>query len=166
MFADKDEAPFHLWFGRSPIRAGHFRVFDFPSPDAHIDQRHETTIPQQGLFFLNHRFVATRAKALVARPFIARAESAEERMKGLYEACFQRAPKPAEATGGTEFHRCGGEGSCRAATQAAVTAWQYGWGAYDKETGKVKSFTPLPHFTGLRGRVARTGPIQLSAGRN
>ena len=49
-----------------------FRVFDFPSPDTHVDQRHETTIPQQGLFFLNHKFVAARAKALVARPSIAR----------------------------------------------------------------------------------------------
>jgi hypothetical protein len=80
-----------------------FRVFDFASPDTHVDQRHETTVPQQGLFFLNHKFVATRAKALLQRPIIDQAGSPEERVKRLYEACFQRAPNSAETAAALDF---------------------------------------------------------------
>ena len=33
--------------------AGTFRTFDFANPDIHVAVRHETTVPQQALFFLN-----------------------------------------------------------------------------------------------------------------
>ncbi|MEX0794129.1 MAG: PSD1 and planctomycete cytochrome C domain-containing protein, partial [Pirellulaceae bacterium] len=42
------------------------RDFDFANPDLHTPQRTETTIPQQALFVLNHRFVADRARSLAA----------------------------------------------------------------------------------------------------
>src|SRR5204862_1369535 len=43
------------------------RVFDFASPDMHNPQRAETTVPQQGLFFMNSPFVVEQARALAAR---------------------------------------------------------------------------------------------------
>ena len=46
---------------------GTFRTFDFANPDIHVAVRHETTVPQQALFFLNGSFAADRAKALARR---------------------------------------------------------------------------------------------------
>lgn len=41
-----------------------FRTFDMASPDAHSPRRMKTSVPQQGLFMLNSRFVASRAEFL------------------------------------------------------------------------------------------------------
>ncbi|HSH16897.1 MAG TPA: DUF1553 domain-containing protein, partial [Verrucomicrobiae bacterium] len=41
---------------------GTFRTFDFANPDIHVAVRHETTVPQQALFFLNGEFAASRAR--------------------------------------------------------------------------------------------------------
>ncbi|MFN9955484.1 MAG: DUF1553 domain-containing protein, partial [bacterium] len=43
---------------------GVLRTFDFANPDLHVAVRHETTVPQQGLYFLNGPFAADRARAL------------------------------------------------------------------------------------------------------
>jgi hypothetical protein len=43
---------------------GVLRTFDFANPDLHVAVRHETTVPQQGLFFLNGPFAANRARML------------------------------------------------------------------------------------------------------
>src|SRR5205823_872921 len=44
-----------------------YRAFDFPSPDAHVAGRHETTTPQQALYMMNSAFVMDRAAALARR---------------------------------------------------------------------------------------------------
>lgn len=46
---------------------GALRTFDFANPDIHVAVRHETTVPQQALFFLNGTFAAERARALASR---------------------------------------------------------------------------------------------------
>lgn len=40
---------------------GVLRTFDFANPDLHVAVRHETTVPQQGLYFLNGTFAADQA---------------------------------------------------------------------------------------------------------
>jgi hypothetical protein len=125
-----------------------FRVFDFASPDTHVDQRHETTVPQQGLFFLNHKFVATRAKAVLGREPIVQAASPEERVQRLYQACFQRAARPEEETAAVRFIAAAQSEMTEPPPKPPETAWHYGWGEYDQAAGRLKAFTPLPHFTG------------------
>jgi hypothetical protein len=124
-----------------------FRAFDFASPDTHVDQRHETTVPQQGLFFLNHKFVASRAKALLKRRPLRKPRHRRSACKALYQACFQRAPKASETAAALSFLASTKEKS-RKHPEDSAAAWQYGWGKYDPAKGRVKSFTPLPHFTG------------------
>ena len=68
------------------------RTFDFANPDLHIPLRSETTVAQQALFFLNHAFVAERAKSLVQRPEIVCAATPEERVRRLYRLVYQRLP--------------------------------------------------------------------------
>src|SRR5690606_25695080 len=46
---------------------GVWRSFDFPSPDASIAERPETTVPQQALFAMNSPFAIGQAKSLAAR---------------------------------------------------------------------------------------------------
>jgi hypothetical protein len=125
-----------------------FRIFDFASPDIHVGQRHETTIPQQGLFFLNHQFVAARAKAVLTRPAIAQATAPEQRIERLYQACFQRLPKPAESAAALRFIAAAEAEVTNPPPKPPESAWRYGWGEYDSAAGRVKAFAPLPHFTG------------------
>src|SRR6185369_16432234 len=67
--------------------AGAFRTFDFANPDIHVAVRHETTVPQQALFFLNGAFAADRAKALMKR---FGQLSPAERVQQLHRAIYQR----------------------------------------------------------------------------
>ncbi len=137
---------------------GTFRVFDFANPDIHIAQRHATTVPQQALFFLNHTFVADRARALAARADVQEASSSQERVQRLVRALFQRPATDQEVASALRF-------TAAAETEAAIpapppvkTAWSYGWGEYDEATKRVKSFTALPHFTGKAWQGAETWP--------
>ena len=126
---------------------GTFRVFDFANPDIHIAQRHETTVPQQALFFLNHTFVADRARALAARADLAEASS-QERVQRLVRALYQRPATDQEVASALRFIAAAEAEAAIPATPPAKTAWSYGWGEYDEAAKHVKSFTPLPHFTG------------------
>jgi hypothetical protein len=79
---------------------GVLRTFDFANPDLHVAVRHETTVPQQGLFFLNGPFAANRARML------ARAVSGlspEDRIRHLHRRLFQRAARPNEIAAGLQF---------------------------------------------------------------
>jgi hypothetical protein len=79
---------------------GVLRTFDFANPDLHVAVRHETTVPQQGLFFLNGPFAANRARML------ARAISGlspEDRIRHLHRRLFQRAARPDEIAAGLQF---------------------------------------------------------------
>jgi len=82
---------------------GTFRAFDFASPDQHTPQRFQTTVPQQALFVMNNPFVVEEAKALAARPDVAAAGSAEDRVAAIYRAAYGRAPSAEEAAAGREF---------------------------------------------------------------
>ena len=127
---------------------GVFRVFDFANPDLHIPQRHETTVSQQALFFLNHPFVAARGKALASRADFASLSSPEEKVRLLYRALYQREPSPMQAAAAARFIADAEANHPQTPKPPPENQWRYGWGEFDETARKLKGFAALPHFTG------------------
>ena len=144
---------------------GTFRTFDFANPDIHVAVRHETTVPQQALFFLNGNFAAARAKALARQP----TGRPEQRVQQLHHALYQRAATRDEVAAGLQFIKAAEADPAPTPPPVRETQWRYGTGEYDDTTKQLKSFTPLPHFTGSAWQGAgawpggETGWAQLTA---
>ena len=134
---------------------GTFRTFDFANPDIHVAVRHETTVPQQALFFLNGTFAADRARALVKGSV---AESSEQRVQQLYGRVYQRVATPNEIAAALRFINAAATDPVPVPPPVRETPWQYGTGEYDETTKRLKSFTPLPHFTGTAWQGAAAWP--------
>ncbi len=128
------------------------RTFDFANPDLSIPQRSETTVPQQALFGMNHPFIAARAAALVK---ILPATDATARVRQLYSRLYQRAPTASELAAAFAFVR---SDTPVLAQTKQPNAWSYGFGEFDNKNGRVKSFTPLPHFNGTAWQGGDTWP--------
>ena len=124
---------------------GTFRTFDFASPDLHIAQRSETTVPQQALFLLNHRLVLDQAKQL-AKNTEQIADTAE-RVQQLFNRTLQRAPTPAEAAEALQLLTVSDVES-REDVPPLVAEWSYGYGEVDESVQQVVDFRSAPHFTG------------------
>jgi hypothetical protein len=77
--------------------------FDFANPDMTNGKRHQTTVPQQALFFMNSPLVVESAKNLVARKEFASLSTEEGRIGFLYTAIYQRKPTVEEIQLGLEF---------------------------------------------------------------
>jgi cytochrome c553 len=77
--------------------------FDFANPDMPNGKRHETTVPQQALFFMNSSVVIEQAKRLVALPEFKTCKDDEARIQFLYERIYQRLPRAEEVRLGQEF---------------------------------------------------------------
>ena len=75
-------------------------LFDFPIPQGTSEQRMETNVPLQRLFFMNSDFVMSQAKALAAR-----FESGPDgpKIDQAYEMVYQRAPSAEEKKLALEF---------------------------------------------------------------
>jgi hypothetical protein len=86
-----------------------YRAFDFASPDQSAERRTLTTVPQQALFGMNAPFMIAQAKALAARPEVAKPEEAAEKVRALYRLVLQRLPDADELRIGTEFLAAGSE---------------------------------------------------------
>ena len=83
------------------------RTFDFPAPDETIGKRHITTVPTQGLYYLNSDFVMDQATAL-AEIILAQVRDSgnageAERVRMLFQRCFQRDPSGEELSACLEF---------------------------------------------------------------
>jgi len=145
---------------------GAFRTFDFANPDIHVAVRHETTVPQQALFFLNGNFAAARAKALTK---LLTGKSPEERVQQLHRNLYQRAATRSELAAAFQFIKAAEADPAPTPAPVRETQWRYGTGEYDETIKRLKSFTPLPHFTGSawQGATAwpggETGWAQLTA---
>ncbi|MCZ6796206.1 MAG: PSD1 and planctomycete cytochrome C domain-containing protein [Planctomycetota bacterium] len=130
---------------------GVFRTFDFPSPDLSAPERSRTTVPQQALFLLNSPFVIAQAEGLaeVTDTTTARADR-EGRIRALYRRVYGRDPSLWEVELGARFLASHSAKKARPERRVAPGAaqWKYGYGEVDAEKGRLKTFTPLPHFTG------------------
>jgi hypothetical protein len=71
---------------------GLYRAFDFASPDQSAERRPQTTVPQQALFGMNAPFVLEQARALAARPDVARETDPARRVAALYRLVLNRRP--------------------------------------------------------------------------
>jgi len=145
---------------------GTFRTFDFANPDIHVAVRHETTVPQQALFFLNGSFAASRAKALAKQSANV---PPEKRVHQLHHQIYQRAATKKEVAAGLAFVKSAEGDPAPTPPPVRETQWRYGTGEYEESAKRLKAFTPLPHFTGSawQGATAwpggETGWAQLSA---
>jgi mono/diheme cytochrome c family protein len=124
---------------------GLFRTFDFASPDTHTPQRFTTTVPQQALFMMNSPFVVEQARLLLERPEIAAEKVPFQRVRQLYRIVLGREPTRDEVNLAIRYVNQSSAASTRRTQEGP---WQYGYGAVDPETGAVRSFTTMPHFTG------------------
>jgi hypothetical protein len=77
-------------------------LFDFPNPNNTSEQRLQTTVPLQKLFFMNSPFVIDQAKALAAR-VAATASTDDQRITATYRIVLQRDPTPEERRLAHEF---------------------------------------------------------------
>jgi hypothetical protein len=123
---------------------GMFRTFDFANPDAHAPRRFQTVVPQQALFMMNSPFVMEQAAHLASLPAIAAADEAGARIRSLHRALFAREPGSKELALGVRFI---GRAAKQPAESVSGPDWQYGYGRYEEEEGRV-TFNSLPHFTG------------------
>jgi hypothetical protein len=82
---------------------GVWRSFDFPSPDASIAERPETTVPQQALFAMNSPFVINQAKLLAERSEVASVPTPVEKVTALYRLALQREPNSEERESAVAF---------------------------------------------------------------
>jgi hypothetical protein len=73
-----------------------FTQFDFPNPDVPSGRRHETTVPQQALFFMNNPLIIETARKLTQRPAFTQLTRTNERVIFLYNAILQRLPSQNE----------------------------------------------------------------------
>jgi len=124
-----------------------FSVFDFANPEFHASQRSETTNPQQALFALNNPYLADRARKIAAR-IQKEADTPEACATRAYQIVLRRDPSRAEVRAATQFLDSATNDTSDEKLASEAKAWSYGYGEVDVKTGAVKSFLPLPHFTG------------------
>lgn len=128
------------------------RMFDFANPDLHIPARSETTVPQQALFGLNHPLMAEKAQALAALSDTSELSSSisndsEARVIRLFQLVYQRNPQPWEKESALQFVTAPTESSLEQIREQS-RSWSYGYGEIDPSAGVLKSFQPLPYFSG------------------
>jgi Protein of unknown function (DUF1553)/Protein of unknown function (DUF1549)/Planctomycete cytochrome C len=135
-----------------------FRMFDFANPDLHIPSRSETTVPQQALFAMNHPFIARRARDLTNR--ISQSDSTADLRNAihqLYHSILQRKPTSSEESDAFEFVSAGQRESLPLPPKETFD-WKYGYGELDPASATLKSFQPLPHFTGTAWQGGSSWP--------
>jgi hypothetical protein len=148
---------------------GVFRTFDFANPDLHIPQRAATTVPQQALFFMNSPFLADRARALANRADVAGVADPAGRVARMFRDCYQRPPTEQQTRAALRFVEQAAAAPAPPTPKPMPTAWQYGYGEYDPASKRVKTFSPLGHFTGSawQGGIewpdVKLGWVQLTA---
>ncbi|MGB8166205.1 MAG: PSD1 and planctomycete cytochrome C domain-containing protein [Chthoniobacteraceae bacterium] len=145
------------------------QFFDFSDPDMPNSKRTSTVVPQQALFFMNSPMSVDVTRKITARPEVAAAPSAQERVFGIYRIIFQRPPTPAELELAYKF--VGNEGQ----TAADGTAIAMGDILSDSSKKKAKTAAFLAQQQqaqqlaqleakkkkgGKQGRTAATAAIQ------
>ncbi|MEP6956967.1 MAG: hypothetical protein ABI883_09080, partial [Chthoniobacterales bacterium] len=87
----------------------------------------------------------------------------------IYRALYQRPPSANETAAALRFIAAAKANPPPPPPKPVETAWRYGWGEYDAATQRVKTFSPLPHFTGTAWQGgpqwpdAKLGWAQLTA---
>ncbi len=134
-----------------------FRSFDFASPDAHVPQRSQTTVPQQGLVLLNSEMMREIVNA-VAEPFQPSSIDSEtslfQPLQKLFRQIMGRSATPNELKRLTTFLRT----TETKLVDAPQNRWSYGYGTLNQESGAITNFALLPYCDGKQWRGASEYP--------
>ncbi|MEZ6123163.1 MAG: PSD1 and planctomycete cytochrome C domain-containing protein [Planctomycetaceae bacterium] len=122
---------------------GLFRTFDFANPDSHSAKRFETTIPQQALHQLNHRFVQQQAQKTIQQAGWNSQMPTTALVSRLYQTILKREPTRAEIESCEQFLVAA---ELLAPSEPISTGWHYGWGAVNEERSQVADFRIFPVF--------------------
>ena len=137
-----------------------WRSFDFPDPNQHAPQRSNTTVPQQSLFLLNNPFVQEMARSLARRKEVISCADTRSRVARMLALTYSRPPKVEEVQLGVQF-LARMQKTPLSVEEAYLSAWQYGYGEYDKTAGKLLQFSLLPKFSGASWQGGDTLPDKL-----
>ena len=77
--------------------------FDYADPDMTNSKRGSTIVPQQALFFMNNPLSVEVARAVAARPEVAKAMSEDSRINAMFLAIFQRRATSNEIRWASDF---------------------------------------------------------------
>jgi hypothetical protein len=80
-----------------------FTAFDYPTPFTTIGRRTVSNVPAQALVMMNNPFVLQQAELWANRVLAAPGQTAEQRVKAMYESAFGRLPTRDELAAATEF---------------------------------------------------------------
>ncbi len=136
---------------------GLFRTFDLASPDSHAPRRFETTIPQQGLYYLNSPFVLGQAQQVGVNAAIS--ATPEQQVTSVYLQILQRTPSPAELVASTAFIEQVQQ--LQAPQDAPAAGWTFGFGPNPARPESTSSMTLLTHAADGRLQVGKDLPDPL-----
>ncbi|MDC0049090.1 DUF1549 and DUF1553 domain-containing protein [Verrucomicrobia bacterium] len=123
------------------------RVFDFANPELHAPRRYRTNVPQQALFLMNSKFTIDRAKALSLRVHNDYPDGdTKAKVIRFYEYVYGRRPHSEEVNQSVLFIENSKKNEKEA--QSLAKAWSYGFGEFDKGSGKITNYKALPSFDG------------------
>ncbi len=152
-----------------------FRTFDCASPDAHVPQRSQTTVPQQGLVLLNSDMMRTFVQPLAEQALRIGKEQASggDTAKGitastqwLYRQILSREPSKQELELMSMFI----EKSDTSLPATPQNCWTYGYGSVNIKLGRLANFQPFPEVHDHAWRTSptfpdsKTGWVTLNAG--
>ncbi len=123
------------------------RVFDFANPELHAPRRYKTNVPQQALFLMNSDFAIDRAKALSVRVHDDYPSGdIRAKINRFYEYVYGRLPNSEEINRSVLFIE--NSENTEKEDQGLAEAWSYGFGEFDKASGKITNYKALPSFNG------------------
>ncbi len=121
-------------------------VFDAPVMVVNCERRSSSTVAPQALMLMNSDFILKQAGLFAARLRREAGDDSAKQLERAWQIAFGRGPSAEEkrlATGllsaqAVEVER----------RNVADHPWQYGYGEYDATNRVLKSFNPMPHWTG------------------
>ncbi len=128
-----------------------FRSFDFASPDAHVPQRMQTTVPQQGLVLMNSEFMLEVLRPLVRdievdslknASVMSEHEVLEKQVDVLFLKLLARSPSQDERKRFVDFLA-----NCDITlNDSPQNCWEYGYGRLDVESKQLLSFARFTDY--------------------
>jgi hypothetical protein len=116
-----------------------FRSFDFATPDVHVPQRSQTTVPQQGLVLFNSEMVMSMLEGLANE---ASRRGRDAGIDYLFEQVLARRCTDQERSWVAELI----DANDLQLPPAPENQWSYGVATLDPESGRVEGFQSLPRF--------------------
>ncbi len=131
------------------------RDFDMANPMVHSPARHETTVPQQALFMLNHPLVFESAREIADN--IWDEEDRYPSIVGLYKKILRREPTDQEVALCESFLD-EVQQSPSVGVLSRSTAWRYGVAEYSTKSKGIKDFVEFENQVDGRWQVGESFP--------